>query len=423
MRGVAHRPPRRTAGITSARRALIEFGFLLSSLGLLQGARFGFSIVVATSVSFQAFTQWGLMLALLTYAPTLLLGSGNGMNRLVPLLRGRGDLAAADAAERAAWAIALVVVIILGVLTGVLAAVGYPLGSMVTLLMALACLYQLQQFSLRSHMRFGAASLQQGAFGSAIAAAGLVLVLANEEALLSVTVAYAGAHLVAVLIGATLAPPRVGPLTVSQVRYVVTEGAPIMLAGLFFGLLVTMDRWVIAVTLEASDSGPYTLASLVSAVILLLPMVVGQQTYPRMARQFGRDGDVAGILSIATTQNRYAALATLVPTALVGVVGPATIPLFLPEYSKAVLPLIILGTAWLVYSTATGWANFLIVVGRQRRYLAIQAGVVSAALPLLFAGAALAGLVGIAVGVLAAMSLYAVLLGSAARRLAHAVHT
>ena len=423
MRGVAQRPPRATAGITSARHALIEFGLLSSSLGLLQGARFGFSIVVATSVSFQAFTQWGLMLALLTYAPTLLLGSGNGMNRLVPLLRGRGDLAAADAAERAAWAIAVVVVIILGVLTGLLAAVGYPLGSLVTLLMALACLYQLQQFSLRSHMSFGAASLQQGAFGFVIAAAGLVLVMANEEALVSVTAAYAGAHVVAVLLGATLAPPRFGALTASQVIHVVIEGVPIMLAGLLFGLLVTMDRWVIAVTLEPADSGPYTLASIVSAVILLLPMVVGQQTYPRMARQYGRDRDVAGVRIIATAQNRYAALATLVPTVFVGVAGPTAIPLFLPEYSKAVLPLIILGMAWLVYSTATGWANFLIVVGRQRRYLAIQAVVVIAALPLLFAGAALAGLVGIAVGVLAVMSLYAVLLELAAHRLAPAAHT
>ena len=423
LRGVAHRPPHPTVGISSARHALIEFGFLLSSLGLLQGARFGFSILVATSVSLEAFTQWGLMLALMTYAPTLLLGSGNGMNRLVPLLRGRGDLAGADAAERAAWLIAVIVVTLLGILAGVLATLGYRFGSVVTLLMALACLYQLQQFSLRSHMSFGTASLQQGAFGLAIAAAGLVVLLVGETALLAVTGAYAGAHVVAVLIGVALAPPRFGPLTGAAVRYAVTEGAPIMLAGLLFGLLVTMDRWVIALSLKPADSGPYTFASIVSAVILLLPMVVGQQTYPRMARQFGRNRDVAAVLALASTQNRYAVAATLIPTVLVAVIGPAAIPLFLPEYSNAVLPLIILGLAWLIYSGATGWANFLIVVGRQRRYLAIQTAVLVAALPLLFAGAALAGLIGTALGVLGVMSVYAVVLGLAAHRLTQAADT
>ena len=84
------------------------------------------------------------------------------------------------------------------------------------------------------------------------------------------------------------ASPQCPGSSVSRAIRVTRMGFPIMLVGLLGSLYYTADRWIAAGSLTAADAGSYGLASLVASAAFLVPMVIAQQQYPRLANLYGK---------------------------------------------------------------------------------------------------------------------------------------
>jgi O-antigen/teichoic acid export membrane protein len=405
------------AGIDASRAR--EFLILGLSTALYQAARFGYSLAAAATLDLASFSAWALVVAVMAYAPALLLGVTNGIARELPYLTGAGREPEADQAEAAGWwstLAAMALLIAAGAAVGLLAPGTIGEAAIpVAIMLAGAIGYHSQQFVLRSRLRFERASAQQALLGFAVLAA-LVLVLGRGDAdLAGVAAPYAVAGMVALLIGPLLHRPRLGPWRGGVARRLAAIGLPIMLAGVVFSFFVTADRWVATLALGPVRAAPYALASLIASAMLIVPTVVSQQVYPRMAIAHGQGAGTDALRAMARRQG-VAAAALVAPVALVVAAGTALlVPVLLPPYRAGVPAAVVLCAAFAVLALFTGYGNFLNVIGGQWAYLRVQLIAVTVGIGLMVAGAAALGILGVAVGIAVSYLFYGLLLRSAAR--------
>jgi O-antigen/teichoic acid export membrane protein len=396
-----------------------EFALFTASTLLYQGGRFLFSLAAARALTPSHFSGWALAVAVLVYAPSLSMGVINGMGRELPLLTGRGLAEAAERTVVAAWsATACTVLVVLSAC----AAVGLAVPSIrpsvfaVGLLAAGTVVLALQQVVLRSRLRFAAASVQLAAFGG-LAIGGTVVLWSSARVDFVVAAALYGVALGgAILVGLVVNPPTAPRLDTPEWRHLAAVGFPIMLSGLLFSLFVTLDRWMAITVLGAETAAPYALASLTAAAMFVLPAVVSQQSYPRMAIACGAGASAADLRSMARRQGRVAAAVTLPVAAAVALFAWVGIPLVLPAYAEASPAAVVLTAGLVVVAYHTGYGNYLNVVGAQWRYLAVQVTAVVTGAVLGLVGAYAFGLFGIAVAMTLGHVVYAGVLRLTTRR-------
>ncbi len=352
--------------------------------------------------------MWAIFIAALSYAPAALLGAGNGMNREVPRLIGAGRNTEAVASEEAVSSLGLIVV-------GVVGLGGLGLGLLLPPALAIGfttaaagvILYQFQQFALRSNLRFNRASMQQLTFGIILLVLAGILLAAGELGLEPATLGYGSALALAVVTGAFLHPLRFRASALRLIPRLIGIGLPIMFAGVVFAILVTADRWIAVGLLDPEDAGAYGFASLVASAMLIVPSVISQQIYPRMALAHGQDRPIGHLWQMAGRQ-ALASAAMTAPIALAIAVGIATlVPEFVPEYGAAILPTATLCVGYVVLVLGNGYGNFLNVVGAQRQYLGAQLVSTGLAFSLMAAGALIGGLTGIAIMSVVSFATYA----------------
>lgn len=397
-----------------------EVGVFGASTIVYQGSRFLFSIAAASVLAPADFSGWGMMLALLVYAPALMFGVNNGMAREVPVAIGANHLEVADRAVGVTWAVAgLAVALVMA--AALLASAVAPLPSVnviaAAVLVSGTIVYGVQQFILRSRLRFVAASVQQGALGLLMLSATTFLASLGTADFVAVAALYGVPLATAVIVGFGLDRKLVSVRLVADEGWrLASVGFPIMLAGLVFSLLVTLDRWLAVSLLGPEEAAPYALASLMAAAMLVAPTVVSQQTYPRMAIARGRGAGSVELLAMARTQGLLAAgLVAPVAAALCGI-AIFGVPLLLPQYEAAVPSVVLLTSGFVVLAYLTGYGNYLNVVGAQWRYLGSQLAGVAVALVLAWAGGVAFGLSGIAAGMALGHIAYGGLLRSVATR-------
>jgi O-antigen/teichoic acid export membrane protein len=410
-------PVRLTNPVWSPTRAgAVEFSLFTTSVLVLQGARFLFNIAVARTIPGEQFTYWALLLAALTYAPAVFAGSLNGLGRQLPYLRGAGRLAEAEAAEASVnWTLVAIVVVI--VLVAVSLSTAGALGQAwpLALIVAGTLVFSLQQFVLRSSLAFNRASIQQLVLGvSVLATAGLLILIRHLEFNMA-TLAYGVCLLIAAFVGVALHMPALRHPSRYAWWQMAAIGFPIMLAGIVFSVFVTSDRWIATTLLGASSAAPYALASVVGSSMLIIPTVISQQTYPRMAILYGQTHDRHQVLGMARRQSLIAGAAAVPLAIIADVVVILVVPVLLPAYRDAVAPACVIALGFAVIAGSTGFGNYLNVVGEQWTYLRVQIGSTIVAVALMVAGARLAGALGIAVGVSLGYVLYAIWLRASTR--------
>ncbi|HEX5466484.1 MAG TPA: oligosaccharide flippase family protein [Candidatus Limnocylindrales bacterium] len=378
--------------------------------------------MAASALGPALFGVWTLMAIVINYANVLTLGVANGAGRDIPYLLGAGEPARAHRIEDAAFTGTLAGAAVAALLA---LAVGPSLmpdavtdQGLVVLLLALAVflqqLFLLQQILFRSTFRFKQASIQLAILGIAVVVVGVPLLTLG---LVGMILAQAFTCALSLVIAARLLGRRPHlSVDLDLARTLISVGFPIMSAGLLFGILTTADRWVVATLLGIVEVGYYGLVGVAISGLLLLPTILGQQFYPRMAFAFGQRAGGAALYALARTQCIAAGALTgaaVVPVAVAGWVG---IPLVLPRYTPAVVPLVIVLLGLVVFAFGTGYGNLLNTVGAHRRYLGIQAVslTVNVISSVSFVRAGL-GLPGVALGTSVGMVVYSVLLQLSAR--------
>jgi O-antigen/teichoic acid export membrane protein len=394
-----------------------EFTVFAASVATLQGARFLYSLAVASVVSLSEFALWALLAALITYAPALLLGVVNGMAREVPILLGarRSDEATTD--EVATWWSGLAAIATIGVVATVGVATQLvepaPAGA-VAFALATAVVFQIQQFVFRSRLAFGSASLQQGMMGVGLLVIAAALITSGAATFVVAALGYATVQGVAIASGIVLDRPPVGRFSAVAFRRLVSIGFPIMVVGVLFSVFITADRWVATTVLGPADAAPYALASVIGSALLVLPSVISQHTYPRMAVMLGQSNDPGRAYEMASQQNRFALLTTVPVAVIVAVGAVALIPALFSAYAGAVGPTIVLCAGLVALSAFSGYGNFLNVMNAQWTYLRVQAASLAGAIVAMVGGALSLGLIGIGLGAAGAYLVYGILLARAA---------
>ena len=223
-------------------------GFAASTI-LYQAARFLFSLAAARALSPSDLTIWALVVALLAYAPAMLLGVNNGLSRELPILIGRGAESAAQRVTAATWSATTLAVAVIAGAAGIAAALAPPVRLEALLIggvIGATIVFGVQQFVMRSRLRFGAASLHLGVFGAGALLSTAGLALWPDADLGTALALYLVPLAVGTVLGAVLEPPVSRGIDAPEIRRLAGVGFPIMLAGLVFSLFVTMDRWLAA---------------------------------------------------------------------------------------------------------------------------------------------------------------------------------
>ena len=368
-------------GLAFANGLTGEFVPFAASTLAYQFSRLAVSLIVARWVGPEEFGIWNALNLLLLYGVLVTLGVPNAMNRDVPLLIGQGDnISAQRVASISFW-----FVLFSGIGTGL--AISFiaingriaqqyrqPLMWMGPLFFAWQ-VYQYFQLHLKCNIRFNLMSLQQFVFAALLPV--VVLPLARVWRIPGFIIGQAVvAFVLSVFISRTTSFKIALSWNWRDLLPLTRTGFPIMAAGLLYSLLTSVDRWVILTLLGAEALGHYTLVILCRGILSLLPAVVSQQMYPRMAFRYGQTGNKRSLFPLVIRQSLMGTAVTVPILAIVYVALPFLVDRFLPAYALGVTPARILLVGLAFIPLAGGIGNFLNTVDKQVYYLMVQAGVV-----------------------------------------------
>jgi len=331
-----------------------EFLFFSLSTGAYQVSRLIVTLVAARWIGPEGFGVWNVLYLFLLYGVLVTLGVPSGMNREVPMLKGKGreDLAHL-AANVALWfvlvtsligAFATVLILCSGLITKISTASLIAMGG----LFLIWSVYQYFQMRLRSTIRFRQMTIQQFMFAGLFP---LIVLPMTKSFELSGFIG--GQALVAFL--AILLIYRISSFQIefqfdwSILRRLMKIGFPIMSAGLLFALLTSIDRWVILRYNGVEALGQYTLAILSVSILSLLPAVISQQLYPRMAFLYGSTGVKRSLLPIVLRQSLASMSVTFPLIAVAFLLMPFFVETFLPDYAAGIRAarIVLVGLAFL----------------------------------------------------------------------------
>lgn len=383
------------------RRSVHEFLFFLGATSAFQGSRLAVNLVAASVLPVADYGFWGLSLVLLTYTTYANMGILSGANRAIPILLGQGGDDKASRTEAVAFGGTLVSGVVgASLVMGVCISLPSPWPNVAVPLAAAVLAQQIHLFyqvSLRGRMEFDRASAQQLILSVVLLAAGLPLLrVAGVPGLLIgyAAVYFTGALVIGIAWRRSLRPAFAG----AELLSLIGPGLPIMLAGLLFGILVSVDRWVIVSFLGDDALGQYTLASTLSSSVQLVFILLAQQFYPRMGRQVGRIGAHAIVIGTAHRHSLFSLLAVLPVAVTLIAISPIAVPMALPRYAASVPPLQVLAFGFAILALSSGYTNMLVAVGRYWHLLALHLVVLGAAVLLSVAAIHLGfGLIGVAI--------------------------
>jgi O-antigen/teichoic acid export membrane protein len=391
-----------------------EFVLFSASTVVYQLSRLAVSLIVARWVGPEEFGIWNALNLILLYGVVVALGVPNGMNRDVPLLMGQGDQFAAQRIVNSSFWFVLLINTAVGLFISLIGLIlnqplRYPFLAMGVLFLTWQ-VYQYFQLRLKCYIRFRLMSLQQFIF--AVLLPVFALPMAYEWGIPGFIVGQAiGALAVCLLIVFQDPLKIIYSWDRCALRNLVETGFPIMVAGLLYSLLTSVDRWVIVNFLGVEALGHYTLAILCLGVLSLLPAVVSQQMYPRMAFKFGQTRNKRALLPLIIRQSLMSTVVTVPILVLVYAILPFLVDRYIPEYRLGIEPARILLVGLGFIPLAGGVENLLNTVGKQGYYLAVQAGAIfiNLCLDILFVKLGW-GLNGVALGAAISYALYAIIL-------------
>lgn len=368
---------------------------------------------------------WYLLNLIVAYGPLSQLGVLNGMNREVPSALGTQDENSAILLRRNTLGFLLLAtsctIILLVAVAAILPDITLSIEALLTLGLLLASqLYGYAVTSLRSTMQFQ--QLARIQWTEVI----LFPVLAIGGAWLFGLTGFIAGQAIALLLCFVLSS-RIQTIVLKPlfdwgiIRTLISIGLPIMLVGLLYVLLTTIDRWIVNAYLGPESLGHYSMAILTFTAVGFLPSLIAQLFYPRMARSWSAEHNVPALKDLAARQ-RTLAFIVVVPIVLAfTAMVPWGIRTFLPQYAPAIPAMLVAAIGPLFAVFGQGFGEILNILNRQYWYMAalLIAVLVNAGVSVLLVHEF--GIVGVACGSVAAflvLGILRIVLGHVAMRIA-----
>lgn len=399
-------------------------GFTLST-ALLQAMRLLSELITMSLIDRVLFGYWKLWQLLFTYAPALQLGIINGAGRNIPFYKGANKQDLFKSTLQVSWLSSLAGSLLVGVIGYFVALLSAPyldLRAQSYLPISLALATALWTFLgscfalLRSLELFQSFSLIQTVTSLALL---IALPLIYQLHLVGFLLTTALASLIGIALSLWILRAYLSIAWHSAVlKDLMAIGIPILLVGLSYSFLTTLDRVLIGSLMGANRVGDYSLAILTFTTFSLLPLTISQYFYPRISSVLGETGSAIRAYEIALRQIRLSGLLTTLAVVIGSLIIPVLVRRFLPEYAIGIPATLALLPANIALSFVGGAANWLNSVRKQRLYLSTQvlAIMLSLGFSLMFYALGL-GITGIALGSSLAMIAYAIVLSILSRKL------
>ena len=353
-----------------------EFLLFASSTILYQGSRFVVNLGAARILGPTTFGLWNMLNLILAYSSVIHLGIINGMNRDVPHFKGKGDLRKVREIRQVTLGFMSLSTFVASIGIAVVALFIENLSLRASLqftglLLLCTQIYSYLQIYLKSDRRFNQMSYQQFAFAGILPMVAIPLVMMHK--LPGFVLGQSVATLTISLFIIKVIPFDFRPkLHVQETIRLIKVGFPIMAAGLLYGILTTADRWVIISFLGVEQLGYYSLAIMVMGFLTLVPIVIAQQIYPRMAEAYGQASNYDALKKWLVRQVIMGVGVTFPLIVGTYFIFPPGVQRFLPAYVPgiAAMKTILIGPLFL--PIAGGCGNFLNTVNKQVYNMAVQ---------------------------------------------------
>ena len=377
--------------------------------------RFIVALIAARKLGPATWGTWQLLYLILAYSSFIHLGVINGMNREIPVLNGRGDQNSVNLIRAVSLGTVSVSSIMAGFVIFIFALTTDAITATVPLrwmpmLLIIYLLHRYLEVYLRSDKSFGHVSLQQLFLAIVFPTIAIPLLITQKLP------GYIIGQIIAIFL-TCLFIIMTSSLHL-RVRFSVSEsirllriGFPIMTAGILYALMMTVDRVVISTFLTIQQLGYYSLSILVMGSLTLIPMVVGQQIYPRMAEAWGRASKCKELTPWIRRQV-IMSISLTAPMILVAyIILPPTVKHFLVEYTSGISAMKITLVAPLFWGLTSAFGNFLNTVDKQSYLLLFQILAVcfNIVLNIVFIRVGL-GITGVAIGTTLAFIIHSLLL-------------
>lgn len=326
------------------------------------------------------FSGIGLVLG---YAPIFQMGIPNGLNRELPYYIGKGERVKAEelAASSQAWmillgslsAIALIIVSIIQMTKGNLwQAAGWCTHALLVFFLFYSTNYlQITYRTAHDFARLSIINVIQALVGIVL----LVLVWAFD---------FYGLCLRAVLTAIIAAgffyywrPIKIGPQwNYQNLKHLFVIGAPIFIVGQVYAIWAVLNQTLVFSYTGTHGMGLYTMVTMASAAMMIIPQSLSQVIYPRMAELFGRGASIFDLCKLTFKPMLLSAIC-MAPLSVLAwwMVEPVT-RLIVPQYIDAV-PAIKWALIQPVIACFSPINNIFNVIRKQKLYLyAILCGII-----------------------------------------------
>jgi O-antigen/teichoic acid export membrane protein len=153
-------------------------------------------------------------------------------------------------------------------------------------------------------------------------------------------------------------------------RRLLATGLPIYIVGLVFVMLTGIDKVIVLGFLGTEQLGLYTLATTAMAVLMMVPSLISNVMYPRIAEHYGATMQISELFPVVRRVIRLSLMLTIP----VGSIFLLTfyfyvIPVHMPAYLEGRNAMAIIMLAGLFMPVGAGFGDIFNVVGKQRLYL------------------------------------------------------
>lgn len=354
---------------------LREFSIFSSSTVVFQVVRVIVELIVANTVGPTLWGYWYLLNLIIAYRGVANLGIDNGMNREVPFLKGKGDKKKEILVQNSSFTFTIISSLIVSCAL-LFIGIYFNKNEWASPILLLIPLFWANQFyylfsmSLKANGLFNLLSKMQLYY--AIFHLLITVPLAYKFKLNGFIVGYSISLFIALIFVYYKSPIKYRIyLKLDYSKNLIRIGFPIMAVGVAYTLFNTLDRWIIGLMLDSTQLGYYSLSIIIFGSMILLPKIISQQIYPRMAYDWGKYRSAMGLEKWAKKQTLYTSyiVYVLVPISIIFI--PFLIDFLLPEYREGILSVKIIMFAALFLPFSAGWGNVLNIINKQAYYLIV----------------------------------------------------
>lgn len=341
------------------------------------------TFIIARVLGPALFGNWNILMVIFTYGNYSHLGFLDGMNKYIPLLRGKADLKNAEHIKDVTfWIVVLatatfclVLVILALTVKQVATVMPFNLGLLILVaVIVLAQLFAMLTSLLRIDKKFSLMAASPFLLSLFFLLAVLLLFRFYDNklygALLSMALSYLLVNLYIMYKGRYAFRPI---WDFSAVKNIFWIGLPVIIIQITYGFFVSIDRWMIIGFIDQLHVGYYGLGITMSNFLFGAFSMVAFTTYPTMLEMFGRTGDHGASQKLIEQSSLALGYVLAVICPLCCFCIPFLVAYFLPAYLPGIFSAVVLSLGAYFLSLTTIFGNYLVSVNKQWDVLKIQA--------------------------------------------------